>query len=110
MMPMIRLICPYCRANLGRIDSTVLDMQPITPSTHNPSLNKLINDIDWPLRTGERIRQVCEAEHITTVAQLIRKTRAELLRNPNFGLRSLGVIEAELRTMNLTLGMENDRS
>ena len=43
---------------------------------------------------------------IATVADLVRMTEGELLREPNFGRKSLDAIKRVLAEHGLTLGME----
>jgi DNA-directed RNA polymerase alpha subunit len=60
--------------------------------------------IVWP-EQHVRISCVLERDDIASVDDLVKHTEAELLRNPNFGKKSLAVIKAVLAEHGLHLGM-----
>jgi DNA-directed RNA polymerase alpha subunit len=55
------------------------------------------------LELRKRAREALRKLRITTIAELTRKTRAQLLAQRNFGLRSLGEVEAALAERGLAL-------
>jgi DNA-directed RNA polymerase subunit alpha len=55
----------------------------------------------WALRP-------CKAANIRTIADLVPKTEAELLKTKNFGKKSLNEIKTMLGAMGLSLGMRLD--
>jgi DNA-directed RNA polymerase alpha subunit len=85
-------------------------------------LNRRIDSIDFGKRVSVRIKNVCnnyvasswrpwnEAPRpIATVADLVRLTEIELLREPNFGRKSLNAIKQVLAEHGLTLAQERRR-
>jgi hypothetical protein len=85
----------------------------------NPFLNTRIDSIDFGPCVTVRIRNVCKnhveyswspfqrtQRQLETVRELVRRTEAELLREPNFGRVSLDAIKRVLAEHGLTLGMD----
>lgn len=100
--------CPVCDSVLhvyGR------DQQPQPPVPIHQFLSKRIDEIKWDKRVGVRIMAVCSYDGIVTIADLVKRSERELLREPNFGRRSIEEIKRVLAEQNLHLGMgQNDRS
>jgi hypothetical protein len=81
-------------------------------------LHRRIDSIDFGGRTTVRIRNVCNnyvasdwqfrdtPRPIATVADLVRMTEGELLRESNFGRKSLDAIKRVLAEHGLRLGMK----
>jgi len=64
-------------------------------------LFNLVKDLDLPVRCLNCLKSA----QIVYVGDLVKKTKDELLRTPNFGKKSLDYIEALLAVFNLSLGM-----
>jgi DNA-directed RNA polymerase subunit alpha len=71
-------------------------------ATNFPSvLFNLVKDLDLPVRCLNCLKSA----EIVYVGDLVKKTKEDLLRTPNFGKKSLDDIEALLAVFNLSLGM-----
>ncbi|MDO4550356.1 MAG: DNA-directed RNA polymerase subunit alpha [Planctomycetia bacterium] len=71
----------------------------------DPELERKLKLPISELRLGVRASNCLEAEHISTVGELISKTEDELLEMRNFGETSLNEIRAKLTEYGLQLGM-----
>jgi len=60
------------------------------------------------LELSARASNCFEAANIRTIAELVPKTEAELLKTKNFGKKSLDEITTRLGAMGLSLGMRLD--
>jgi DNA-directed RNA polymerase subunit alpha len=67
-------------------------------------LDKAVNELELSVRAANCLR----AAKIATIADLVTKTEAEMLKYRNFGKKSLEEIKAVLNTMNLRFGMNLD--
>ncbi len=65
-------------------------------------LNKKVEDLELHIRT----LNVLKALNIDTIRDLVQRTEFEMLRQPNFGRKSLNEIKEVLNSMSLYLGME----
>jgi DNA-directed RNA polymerase subunit alpha len=65
----------------------------------NDYLSRPIDDIDMPVRVYDCLKRL----GVKTIRELAQKTSAELLREPNFGSRSLSYVEGILKAMGLKL-------
>ena len=64
-------------------------------------LDKTVNELELSVRAANCLR----AANINSIAELVQKTEAEMLKYRNFGKKSLEEIKAVLGTMNLHFGM-----
>ncbi len=65
-------------------------------------LNKKVEDLELHIRT----LNVLKALNIDTIRDLVQRTENEMLKQPNFGRKSLNEIREVLDSMSLYLGME----
>jgi len=65
-------------------------------------LNKKVEDLELHIRT----LNVLKALNIDTIRDLVQRTENEMLKQPNFGRKSLNEIREVLNSMSLYLGME----
>jgi len=65
----------------------------------NPMTDKPIDDIVWTVRTLNCLK----SENINTFDQLVKLSGHQLLKIPNFGLKSLKEVRDELASLNLKL-------
>jgi len=94
------------------------EAMPIDEPVDTEFLAKRVDEIDWGLRVGKRIKDVCERycdleqvngqwdyvrRPIVTVADLRQKTGPELLRMGNFGHKALAGVKKVLREHGLEL-------
>jgi len=70
-------------------------------SAFPPVLFNLVKDLDLPVRCLNCLKSA----QIVYVGDLVRKTKDDLLKTPNFGKKSLDDIEALLAVFNMKLGM-----
>ena len=70
-------------------------------STFPPVLFNLVSNLDLPVRCLNCLRSA----QIVYVGDLVKKTKDDLLKTPNFGKKSLDDIEDLLAVFNLKLGM-----
>jgi hypothetical protein len=68
----------------------------------NPALLRKVGSLPFSPQTIS----VLESQNILRVGDLVQKSEAELLRTPNLGRKSLGLIKDALSLMGLYLGME----
>ena len=74
------------------------------PVNHN--LDLCVEELDLEVRLYNCLKNA----HINTVGELVQKTEQEMLKNKNFGRKSLNDIKTVLATMELHLGMRvNER-
>lgn len=71
------------------------------PSSFPPVLFNLVANLDLPVRCLNCLRSA----QIVYVGDLVKKTKEDLLKTPNFGKKSLDDIEDLLAVFNLSLGM-----
>ena len=67
-------------------------------------LNKKVEDLEMTMRVLNCLKQ----ENIDTVEDLVKKTKGEMLRIPNFGYCSLNEVTSILEDMNLKLNMSDE--
>ncbi|RJP68471.1 MAG: DNA-directed RNA polymerase subunit alpha [Candidatus Abyssobacteria bacterium SURF_17] len=67
-------------------------------------LDKSVNELELSVRAANCLR----AANIKTIAELVQKSEAEMLKYRNFGKKSLDEIRAVLVGMNLRFGMKLD--
>lgn len=65
-------------------------------------LNMSVNEIDFTVRSANCLNNA----KILTVGQLVQKTEAEMLKNRNFGKKSLREIVDKLKELGLSLSMD----
>jgi hypothetical protein len=70
----------------------------------NKKLTYKIEDLEFSVRVMSTLMK----NDIKTVGDLVQKTRDELIRIPNFGIKSLNEIKEVLSNMSLELGMNID--
>jgi DNA-directed RNA polymerase alpha subunit len=97
---MIPIFCPKCQSCVGIISTPSpapkegIVLEPSSEPVPAATLSISTTDIDW----GEqhvRIINMLRFDGIKTIGDLILKTEAELLRAPNFGVRSLEGIRSK---------------
>ena len=83
----------------------------------NDALSKSVSDLGLSTRAYNMLQNYqayVDGEYISapikTVAHLVRFSEAELLRETNFGRKSLGEIKLALQSLGLHLGMERERA
>ncbi len=64
-----------------------------------------VSELELSVRSANCLREA----HIKTIADLVRRSEAEMLKYRNFGKKSLSEIGVILKEMNLTLGMKLDK-
>jgi len=74
-----------------------------SPSTKDKLLEKSIDELDLSIRSYNCLLN----DNIKTLAQLVKKTEAEMLRMPNFGRRSLNEVKEVLAQIGLSLRGKN---
>lgn len=74
-------------------------------SEFNPNLLKSVNELELSVRSYNCLKNA----NIKTIAELVQKTEAEMLKTKNFGRKSLNEIKEILGTMGLHLGMRFDQ-
>ena len=72
----------------------------------NDLLSRPIDELEISVRVARCLQRL----DVQTVGELVQKTRSELLREPNFGRRSLLDIELLLEAMGLRLTSRNNRA
>jgi len=124
---MIPIYCPRCHACVGVVSSLealeenkkavsdlVLEPPPIDPASLGMPVNELtVNRESLSMRTQNALANEWaytpkgHEPHTRpmTVADLVVKTEAELLRVTNFGRKSLNEVKAALAEIGLHLGM-----
>jgi len=70
----------------------------------NPNLYKSVDELELSVRSYNCLK----AANIRTIAQLVQKSEAEMLKYRNFGKKSLNEIKELLDKMGLSLGMTLD--
>jgi len=70
----------------------------------NPNLYKSVDELELSVRSYNCLK----AANIRTIAQLVQKSEAEMLKYRNFGKKSLNEIKELLSKMGLSLGMALD--
>ncbi len=71
------------------------------------ALRNLLRSVD-ELELSVRSHNCLKSANIKTIADLVQKTEADLLKTKNFGRKSLEEIKEILKTMGLSLGMRID--
>jgi DNA-directed RNA polymerase alpha subunit len=77
----------------------------------NTPVSRINFDYDGYIGLTVRIRNACRtagpgSEPVVTVADMVKLSEAEWLRNPNFGRKSLAAIKYVLAKHGLTLGLD----
>lgn len=75
-----------------------------TPAEFNENLPRGIDELELSVRAYNCLKN----SGIRTVADLVQRTEAEMLRTKNFGRKSLNEIKEVLSSMGLSLGMKLD--
>ena len=70
----------------------------------NENLNRSVEELELSVRSYNCLKNA----NIQTIAELIQKTEAEMLKTKNFGRKSLNEIKEILAQMGLSLGMKID--
>jgi len=81
--------------------------QPVTQETSteiNKNLLRSVNELELSVRAANCLKNA----NIKTIADLVQKTEADMLRTKNFGKKSLNEIKEILAEMGLSLGMKLD--
>ena len=68
----------------------------------NDNLYRSVSELELSVRSINCLQNA----KIETIADLVQKTEAEMLRTKNFGRKSLNEIKTILSAMNLSLGMK----
>ncbi len=95
----------------SKIQTHKLSFEEIQPETDNEKddmiekLCRRIDEIELSVRSTNCIR----GANIESIAELVIKSRNELLGFRNFGKKSLNEIDAKLSEMNMSLGMDLSR-
>jgi DNA-directed RNA polymerase subunit alpha len=74
------------------------------PMIRNENLNRSVEELELSVRSYNCLKNA----NIATIAELIQKTEAEMLKTKNFGRKSLNEIKEILAQMGLSLGMKID--
>lgn len=70
----------------------------------NKNLYRSVNELELSVRAANCLKNA----NIKTIADLVQKTEAEMLKTKNFGKKSLNEIKEILTEMGLSLGMKVD--
>ena len=70
----------------------------------NKNLLRSVNELELSVRAANCLKNA----NIKTIADLVQKTEADMLRTKNFGKKSLNEIKEILTEMGLSLGMKLD--
>jgi DNA-directed RNA polymerase subunit alpha len=70
----------------------------------NKNLLRSVNELELSVRAANCLKNA----NIKTIADLVQKTEADMLRTKNFGKKSLNEIKEILTEMGLSLGMRFD--
>jgi DNA-directed RNA polymerase subunit alpha len=70
----------------------------------NKNLLRSVNELELSVRAANCLKNA----NIKTIADLVQKTEADMLRTKNFGKKSLNEIKEILAEMGLGLGMKLD--
>src|SRR3979490_3336782 len=89
-------------------DVIEFDETPAGVSEENMKLKKLLNMSVNEIELSVRAANCLNNANIVTVGQLAQKTEAEMLKNRNFGKKSLNEIKDKLQQLQLGLGMKFD--
>jgi DNA-directed RNA polymerase subunit alpha len=73
-------------------------------SESNKNLLRSVNELELSVRAANCLKNA----NIKTIADLVQKTEADMLRTKNFGKKSLNEIKEILNEMGLGLGMKLD--
>lgn len=95
-MILIPIYCPNCKACVGTVNT--LDVKGIDPAL----LTQSVSEIDWG-KQNIRIKGALKNANVSTIGELIQKRDYELLRQPNFHLKSLQSVKDRLAEMGLGL-------
>jgi DNA-directed RNA polymerase subunit alpha len=72
----------------------------------NKNLLRSVNELELSVRAANCLKNA----NIKTIADLVQKTEADMLRTKNFGKKSLNEIKEILQEMGLSLGMKLDHA
>ena len=75
-----------------------------SPDEVNKNLYRSVNELELSVRAANCLKNA----NIKTIADLVQKTEAEMLKTKNFGKKSLNEIKEILTEMGLSLGMKVD--
>jgi DNA-directed RNA polymerase subunit alpha len=105
-MPKIPLYCPACNTYVGCLLTTQGPAASKQLAEVDPAvLARPLAEIRWRVQQC-RITNALRNDNIETVAQLIEKSEAELMRIPNFGRVCIAEIKTRLAEFGLRLGMK----
>lgn len=90
--------------NYGEIPVEEEEEEEQEDTAFRDMINKPISELELSVRSANCL----EAAHIKTIADLIQKTEAQMLKYKNFGKKSLSEITSILQSMGLSLGMNID--
>ena len=85
-------------------ESTEQGTEPVVRSEVNEHLFRNVDELELSVRASNCLKTA----NIRTIADLVQKTEAELLKTKNFGKKSLNEIKTILGEMGLSLGMRLD--
>ncbi len=91
--------------NVKDMEETIA--QPVAPEAIteiNKNLLRSVNELELSVRAANCLKNA----NIRTIADLVQKTEADMLRTKNFGKKSLNEIKEILTEMGLGLGMKLD--
>jgi len=93
--------------NLGQISEEEEEEQLMSPQEEQlyEKLRLPISELELSVRSSNCLKEA----NIKTIADLVRKTEAEMLSFRNFGKKSLAEIKELLAGMGLSLGMQVDQ-
>jgi len=80
------------------VDEVMVDRER---ETLNENLNRSVDELELSVRSYNCLKNA----NIQTIAELVQKTEAEMLKTKNFGRKSLNEIKEILTSMGLSLGM-----
>jgi DNA-directed RNA polymerase subunit alpha len=83
-------------------DTTAAEMRP--GAELNDNLFRNVDELELSVRASNCLKTA----NIRTIADLVQKTEAELLKTKNFGKKSLNEIKTILGEMGLSLGLRLD--
>jgi hypothetical protein len=106
----ITINCPRCGYHIGSMTTRSSERTPLPPLPVRVSIEEMLT---WSINGAEplwgwsaRVSHCLMNENIKTVADLVRCTKEEMLRIPNFGPVSLEEVEKKLRGLDLHFGMK----
>ena len=90
--------------NFEELPETVEEPAERAMSQMNEVLNRSVEELELSVRSYNCLKNA----NIKTIADLVQKTEAEMLKTKNFGKKSLNEIKEILTEMGLSLGMKVD--